>query len=150
MAVVNSFIYAKFSYCPLLWHISACESIRKIEKTQKRCLRIVLYDYDSDDDVLLRQSGKVTTETKRLRILAIEILKTVNNLNPNYMKDIFTPKLHPKIRPNDILVKHQNTITYGTKILKTLGPEILSYTKFKEYIDTLFRPKCRCNVCMNI
>ena len=118
MAVVNSFIYAKFSYCPLLWHISACESIRKIEKTQKRCLRIVLYDYDSDDDVLLRQSGKVTTETKRLRILAIEILKTVNNLNPNYMKDIFTPKLHPKIRPNDILVKHQNTITYGTKSLK--------------------------------
>ena len=150
MAVVNSFIYAKFSYCPLLWHISACESIRKIEKTQKRCLRIVLYDYDSDDDVLLRQSGKVTTETKRLRILAIEILKTVNNLNPNYMKDIFTPKLHPKIRPNDILVKHQNTITYGTKSLKTLGSKILSYTKFKEYIDTLFRPKCRCNVCMNI
>ena len=150
MAVVNSFIYSKFSYYPLVWHISACESIRKIEKIQKHCLRIVLYDYDSDDDVLLRQSGKVTTETKRLRILAIEILKAVNNLNPNYMKDIFTPKLHPKIRPNDILVKHQNTITYGTKSLKTLGPKILSYTKFKEYIDTLFRPKCRCNVCMNI
>ena len=48
-------------------------------------------------------------------------LKTVNNLNPNYIKDIFTPKLHPKVRPNDILVKHRNTITYGTKSLKTLG-----------------------------
>ena len=33
-------------------------------------------------------------EIKRLRILTTEILKTVNNLNPNYMKDIFTPKLH--------------------------------------------------------
>ena len=44
------------------------------------------------------------------------------------MKDIFTPKLHPKVRPsssmvrpNDILGKQHNTITYGTKSLKTLG-----------------------------
>ena len=40
------------------------------------------------------------------------------------MKDIFTPKLHPKVTPNDNLVKHHNTITYGTKILKILGPKI--------------------------
>ena len=87
-------------------------------------MRIVLDDYDSDYDVLLRKSAKVTMEIKRLRVLAIEILKTVNNLNPNYMKDIFTPKLHPKVRPNDILVKHHNTITYGTKSLETIGPKI--------------------------
>ena len=60
------------------------------------------------------------------------------------MKVIFTPKLYPKVRPNDILAKHHNTITYGTKSLKTLGPKIwnqlpedikseTSYTKFKEY-----------------
>ena len=88
-----------------------CESIRKIEKIQKRYLRIVLDNYDSDCDVLLRKSGKVTMEIKRLRVLAIDIFKTVNNLNSNYTKDIFTPKLHPKIRPNNILVKHHNTIT---------------------------------------
>ena len=81
-------------------------------------------------------------EIRRLRVLAIEIFKIVNNLNPNYMKDIFTPKLHPKVRPNDILVKHRNSITYGAKSLKTFGPKIwnqlpgdikseTSYTKFK-------------------
>ena len=40
------------------------------------------------------------------------------------MKVIFTPKLYPKVRPNAILAKHHNTITYGTKSLKTLGPKI--------------------------
>ena len=161
VAIVNSFIYANFNYCSLVWHFSTCESIRKIEKIQQRCLRIVLDDYGSDYDVLLRKSGKVTMEIKQLRVLAIEIFKTVNHLNPNYMKDIFTPKLHPKVRPNDILVKHHNTITYRTKSLKTLGPKIwnqsprdikseISDTKFKEYSDTCFGPKCRCNVCMNI
>ena len=124
VAIVNSFIYANFNYCPLVWHFSTCESIRKIEKIQKRCLRIVLDDYDSDYDVLLREKGEATMEIKRLRVLAIEIFKTVNNLNPNYMKDIFTPKLHPKVRPNDILVKYHNTITYSAKSLKTLGPKI--------------------------
>ena len=79
------------------------------------------------------------------------------------MKDIFPPKLHPKIRPSDILVEHHNTIRSGAKSLNTLGPKSkiwtqwpgdikseISYTKFKEYIDTWFGPKYRCNLCMNI
>ena len=100
-------------------------------------------------------------DIKRLRVLATEVFKIVNNLNPNNMKDIFTPILHPKVRPDDILVKHHSTITYGPKSLKTLGPKIwsklpgdikseTSYTKYKEYVDTWFGPKCTCNVCMNI
>ena len=71
VAIVNSFIYENFNYCPLVWHFTTRESIRKIEKIQKRCLRIVLDDYDSDYDVLLRKSSKVTMEIKQLRVLAI-------------------------------------------------------------------------------
>ena len=82
-------------------------------------LSIVFDDYGSYYDALLRKSGKVTIDIKRLRVLAIEIFKAVNNLNPNYMKDMFTRKLQPKVRPNDILVKYHNTITYGSKSLKT-------------------------------
>ena len=54
-----------------------------------------------------------------------------------------------------------NTITYGIKSIKSLGPKIwdhlledikldISYSKFKEYIDTWCGPKSRCNACMNI
>ena len=65
VTIVNSFIYANFNYCPLIvWHFSTCESIRKIEKIQKCCLRIVLDDYDSDYEVLLRKRGKVAMEIK--------------------------------------------------------------------------------------
>ena len=108
---------------------------------------------------------------KRLGVLANEVFKTVNNLNPNYMRDIFTPKLHPKVRPNYILFETPEYMlckknSYGAKRIrckknKTLGPKIwnqlpgdikseTSYTKFKEYIDTWFGPKCRSNECMNI
>ena len=32
------------------------------------------------------------------------------------MKDIFTLKLHAKVRPNDILVKHYNGTNYPVKL----------------------------------
>ena len=73
---------------------STCEWIRKIEKIQKHGLRIVLDDYDSDNDSLPRKRGKVSREIKQLRVLAIEIFKTVPSPNQNYMKGIFDKCLY--------------------------------------------------------
>ena len=99
----------------MVWHFSTCELIRKMR------MRIVLDDYESDYDIPLRKRGKVIMKIKQLGILASEVFKTVNNLNPNYMKDIFTPKRHTQVRPNDILFKHHNT--YDTKRIHTVQKE---------------------------
>ena len=72
-------------------------------------MRIVLDDYESDYDIPLRRRGKVIVKIKRLGVLANEDFKKVNNLNPNYMKDIFTPKLHPKVRQ---MISCSNTIIH--------------------------------------
>ena len=42
-------------------------------------------------------------EIKKLRTLATEIFKTINNINPSYMKSIFTPKANAKLRLHDII-----------------------------------------------
>ena len=49
-------------------------------------------DYDSDYETLLKNSGTSAMQIKRMKQLAIEIFKTVNNLNPDFMKNIFTNK----------------------------------------------------------
>ena len=41
---------------------------------------------------------------KRLRNLATEIFKTVNNLNPSFMKNIFTLKENARVCPNNIVI----------------------------------------------
>ena len=67
------------------------------------------------------------------------------------MNDMFTPKLHAKVTPKSLRAKSLKTL--GPKIWNQLPGDIkskTSYSKFKEYIDTLFGPKCRCNVYMNI
>ena len=50
--------------------------------------------------------------------------KTVNNLNPDFMKNIFTKKQNAGVRPHDLLVTSHKTVTYGNKRLKILGPKI--------------------------
>ena len=56
-------------------------------------------------------------EIKRLRNLALEIFKTIIDLNPSFMKSIFSAKLNARVRPNDILVKPHKSATFGDKSL---------------------------------
>ena len=97
---------------------------------------------------------------RRLRTLAVEIFKTLIEINPPYMKNIFIPKEKSKVRQNDIIVKHINTSRFGTQSLSSIGPKILNnlplsiksetlFLKFKEYIKTWLGPKCRCMVRIN-
>ena len=63
-------------------------------------------------------------EATRLRTIAMEIFKTINNFNPSFMKVVFTPKGDPKIRPFGILVKHHKSAKYGDRSLIALDPKI--------------------------
>ena len=82
--IVSNFIYSNFNYCTLIWHFSSCKALRKIENMHKHTLRVIHNDYESDYEILLKISGTSTMQIKRIKQLAIEIFKTVNNLNPKF------------------------------------------------------------------
>ena len=86
--LLYSFVYSNFNYCSLVWHFCLSKSLYKIEKIQERALRLLHNDFASDNPELLKKSGKTAMEIKRLRCLALELFKTVNNLNPYYMKEL--------------------------------------------------------------
>ena len=52
---------------------------------------------------LLHKSGEESMEIRRIKTLAIEIFKTVNELIPNFMKNIFMCKTNSRVRPFEIL-----------------------------------------------
>ena len=54
---------------------------------QERCLLIILDYYESNYDGLLNKPGK-STMVNKLRTLATEIFKTLNNQNPSFMREI--------------------------------------------------------------
>ena len=53
--LINSFIYGNFNYCPLVWHFCSKNSLNKIANIQKRALRFLLNDYESDNKTLLKK-----------------------------------------------------------------------------------------------
>ena len=62
-------------------------------------------------------------EIKPLRCLSLEIFKTVNNLNPYYMREIFSKTENVTHRPLDINF-NQNTTKHGNNSHRSFGPYI--------------------------
>ena len=65
---------------------------------------------------------------KRLRFLCVEIYKTINNLNPSFIKQIFelretNKKIREKYRLN-LNISNYNQVTFGKKSLRISGPKI--------------------------
>ena len=101
---VNTFVYSNFMYCPLAWHFCLKLSQNMIEKIQYRCLQLLTNDFDSDYKLLLEKTKTPIMETKRIRTIALEIFKTLNDLNPNFMKDIFNFSPHFTHKKNTIFL----------------------------------------------
>ena len=80
---------SNFSYCPLVWMFSYASSLKKIENLQKRALRFLYNNYQLSYEELLDKANSSTMNVKILRILCVEIYKTINNLNPSFMEQIF-------------------------------------------------------------
>ena len=88
-ALINSYFYSNFNYCPLVWMFSHARSLKKVEALQRRALHFLYDDYNSPSEEILKKSGKVCMEVNRLRYLCIEIYKIINNINPSFTKQIF-------------------------------------------------------------
>ena len=100
-------------------------------------------------------------EVKNFRTLAIEIFKTINDLNPPFMKEIFSRNTNSERNGTTLLVKMQNTKKYGSDTLRALGPKIWNKLPihikettnldiFKKLIKTWSGPECSCGHCASL
>ena len=159
--VIESFVLANFNYCPLVWHFCSCDSMKKLERIQERAFRLLLNDYDSDYDQLLTKVNKPTLEIRRIKFLATEIFKTIHDLNPSYMKEIFELNVRRETGDTRLVVQSQNSMKYGSYTLRSLGPRIWNklpsdirncnnLSAFRALITAWSGPKCQCTCCKYI
>ena len=160
--LINSYFHSNFKYCLLVWMFSSPKSLNKIESLQKRALRFLYEDYVSSYEELLQKAGKETMKNYRLRSLCIEIYKSVSNINPMYMNEIFRlRKTSRALRTNyklklDVLTINQ--VSFGDQTLRCYGPKIWNllplYIKssenlegFKNIVKSWKGVSCKCKVC---
>ena len=160
MAIYNSFVMSNSNNCPIVWMFTSKKSLEKIENIQKRALRFVLNDYQSNYHDLLNKSEATGIKIMTLRLLAIEVYKCVNNFNPEYLNEMFTKKNCPyDLRDTCILERHKAyTTKYGLKSFRNYGAKIwnllpnncksaVSLLDFKNMIKSWNGPRCKCSVC---
>ena len=160
--LINSYIMANFNYCLLVWMFLSVSLLKKIENLLKRALRFLYNDFDISYEELLLKSDRATMRINRSRLLYNEIYKTINNLNPEFMRDLFslreTSRLIRKKYMLNLSLPVHNQVTFGSKSLRVFGPKIWNsmpyhikssenLESFKMIIKHWNGTRCNCKVC---
>ena len=104
------------------------KSLNKIENLQKRALRLMLSDYGSSYDEVLRLSDSCKMNVRLKKNLCVEIYKTLNDLNPSFRREISeTRKTKTAVRKKykiSLEIPRVNQASFGTKSLRFHGVKI--------------------------
>ena len=91
---------------------------------KKRALRFQYVNYDSSYESILKLAGKSRMNVTRLRSLCIEIFKTLNNINPAFMNEIFELRKTKRAVQNQYKLNLEvpviNQVTFGAKSIRYL------------------------------
>ena len=124
--IMSAFISSRFSYCPLIWMCHNRSLNTKINKIHERALRIVYDDTTSSFEFLLQKSKSGKIHHRNLQVLVTEIYKTLNNLSPSLMSEIFIIRdtgcnLRGGNKLNSNIAKTENS---GTESISNLAAKI--------------------------
>ena len=145
-----------------MFFFSSAKSLNKIENIQERGIRFLYNDYATSYEDLLEKSGRSTIKVKNIKVLCVEIYKTLNELNPSFMMEIF--KLRTTNRPVreqyqlNLEIPNPNQIRFGEKSLTSFGPKIWNtlpyhikssenWKIFRSLLKNWNGTSCKCNVC---
>ena len=157
----NSFILSQFNYCSIIWMFCSKSSYKKIEKIQKRGLRIVYNEQQMSLEELLSRDKGLSIHCKHIVMLLTEIYKTFSEENPSFMKNMFIKKnVRYHLRISNLLsLPKTNTIKFGLYSLGFRASQLwnrlpdhikneISIKSFKSELKENWQDiVCSCTIC---
>ena len=160
LVIYNSFMASNFSYCPLAWHFCSASSTNKLERIQESALRFISNDYTSSLSTLLTTTNTQPLHIRRLKQMACEVFKIVNNMSPGYINDLVKIKttVYDFRDQKKADVPRVNSTRYGlrsfrseaARVWNSLPNEVRlaeSYPQFRRLIRAWEGPGFKCPVC---
>jgi hypothetical protein len=162
MKIYESFIMSNFIYCSVAYNNFNATNDRKLEKLNKRALRLVCNNYNCTYSELLSLTGKCMLYVYRKFHIIEHVYKTLNNLalpiEPNFFERLTT---NYNLRDDNKLKQPNfNTITYGYRSISCQGPilwnkmpsdvkNVAEFSRFKASIRkcSVFTT-CQCGSCI--
>ena len=111
---------------------------------KKRALHFLLYNYLSKYKDLLDKVDRSSMNVRRLWIFCVEIHKTINNLHPDFMEEIFvsieTKRPARQQHKSNLEIPQYNQTTFGKK---GFGQKVCNciqdHIKFSENLKSFYK-----------
>ena len=143
LTIFHTFILSNFNFCPLSWHFCSEGNTKKIEENQERALRFVYEDYNISYEDLLNRAKLPSLHVRRIRSMAIETFKILNNIAPPVLSNLVQKRDSKyNFRYSNILqIPQINTTRYGHNSFRYAAPvlwnslpdEFRSCTNFNQF-----------------
>ena len=160
LSIFHTFILSNFNFCPLTWHFCSDGNTKKMEKVQERALRFVYEDFSSSYEDLLQKTGLPSLHIRRMRIMAIEVFKILNEICPPVLSNLVQKcSSSYNFRYTNILqVPTVKTSLFGKRSFKYAAPvlwnslpddfrQCSNFNQFKGLIFSWNGKKCNCVAC---
>jgi len=162
LKIYESFIMSNFIYCSAAYNNFNATNDRKIEKLNKRALRLVCNDYTCAYSELLARTGKFMLYVYRRFHIIEHVYKTLNSLalpiEPHFFEKVTAT--YNLCSDNELKLNNFNTITYGFKSVACQGPilwnnlpnhakNMTDFQSFKTTIrECINLVNCECGSCL--
>ena len=90
----TAFINSNFLYCANVWHFGLRSNFWKLERVNKRALRIITNDYTSSYPELLEKARCNCIYVQNVHVILVECFKYINEINPNILLNVFNFRNH--------------------------------------------------------
>jgi hypothetical protein len=157
LLILNSFIMSNMNYCAVIYHYCNMTDSKKLERLQKRSLRIILQDFNSPYHEMLNTLGLPTLHVRRMRCILECIYKILNDDLPPMKSDFFPMKrrTYDSRQQRSIALPKCNSTKYGLNTLRYDGCSnwnklpnnfkcAKNVTAFKQLLSE-WLPNCSCN-----
>ena len=156
----NAFINGQFNYALSIWMFASKTAINKILKIHYRALQVVYSEYHKPFEELLQINMDISIHQKHLRILALEVYKSIMHFNPEFMWHCFNTNPIPNNlrKVSRLLIQTAKSVNFGTNSITFRGnllwnnlPLRLKNSQtildFKFELKNLGKIHCTCTVC---
>ena len=118
--IYHGLVQSNFDYCSVVWGNCAKTLSDKLQRLQNRAVRVLTHStYDADANQLFKELGWDNLETRRQKLKAEMVYKSLNGLAPNYLSSKF-------IQRSDVITSSNRAIL----IISLLFPcHVLTITK---------------------
>ena len=155
----NAYVMSNFYYCAPIWMFCNRTLSSMMDNVHQRCLRAIYGFSGLSLSELLQKEDMISIHARHLRFIMIEVFKSLNMLNPVFMKDFFQEKLLPyNLRDSSKLILPctkksrfgTNSIHFKACVLWNSLPVSVksakSLSSFKTQLQKVII-KCTCHLC---